>query len=73
MEAHRSTSARTDPERALTAKRPPASTSLAALDTSARATNLEHKSDPCPRIRTTRVARKGLPDEPESVASDGDY
>ena len=69
MEAHRSTSARTDFERALTATRPPASTSLAPVDTSARATSLERKAIPRPPIRTTRVTRKGIPEEPESVAS----
>ena len=45
MEAHRSTAARTDAERALTAKRPPAPTSLAPVDPSARATSPE-RNDP---------------------------
>jgi hypothetical protein len=72
MEAHRSISARTEPKRALTAKRPPASTSLTTVDTSARPTSLERKAIPRPPIRTTRVTRKGIPEEPEAVASIAD-
>jgi hypothetical protein len=69
MEAHRSISARTGSERALTATRPPASTSLAFLDTSARATSLERKAIPRRPIRTARLTRKGIPEKPEAVAS----
>jgi hypothetical protein len=68
LDAHRSTSARTDSERALTAKRPPASTSFAPVDTSACAPSPERKGARRPFARRARDP-KGHPDEPESVAS----
>jgi len=67
MEAHRSISAPTDFERALTAT-PSPSTVFAPVDTSARATS-RRNAIPRTSIRATRVTRKGFPDEPEAVAS----